>query len=129
TFAIIFNSGIPIIEGLKLVSNTMENAFARSEILKMRDAIERGSSIVQSAYQCRLFGSLEIQMLVVSEETGDLGGMLKEIALYYQREVEYDLKRLTDMIEPILLIAISIMVLMLALAVYMPIWSMVKLAH
>jgi MSHA biogenesis protein MshG len=68
-------------------------------------------------------------MLAVSEETGELGAMLEEIALYYQREVDYDLERMTDIIEPMLLLVVAGMVLLLALAVYMPIWSLVKLAH
>lgn len=129
TFAIVANSGIPIVEGLSLVAQSVSNVYARQEIIAMQEAIQHGNSIIQAAYTCKLFTSIELQMLAVAEETGELGAMLNEIAYYYQREVDYDLKRLTDMIEPILLIAISIMVLLLALAVYLPIWNMVKLAH
>ena len=63
------------------------------------------------------------------KQKDELGAMMAEIALYYQREVEYDLKNLTDAMEPILLVSIAVMVLLLALAVYMPIWNMVKLVH
>jgi len=129
TFSIIVNSGIPINEGLVLVAQAIDNRFAREEIENMQDAIQRGSSIYQAASNCQLFTNLELQMLSISEETGELGNMLNEIALYYQREVEYDLKHLTDVMEPLLLVAISIMVLMLALAVYMPIWNMVKFVN
>lgn len=129
TFSIVVNSGMPILEGLGLVGESVTNRYARYEIINMKEAIQNGSSILQAAYACKIFGSLELQMLAVSEETGELGAMLEEIALYYQREVDYDLKRLTDIIEPILLLAVAGMVLMLALAVYMPIWSLVKLAH
>jgi MSHA biogenesis protein MshG len=129
TFSIIVNSGIPINEGLNLVAQAINNMYARDEINHMQDAIQRGSSIYQAAMSCGLFTTLELQMLAISEETGELGAMMSEIARYYQREVEYDLKRLTDVMEPILLISIAIMVLLLALAVYMPIWNMVKLVH
>jgi MSHA biogenesis protein MshG len=129
TFAIIVNSGIPVSEGLGLVANSINNQYAYQEILNMQNAIQRGSSIFQAATMCALFGSLELQMLAISEETGELGAMLNEISLYYQREVEYDLKRLIDMMEPILLVCVALMVLLLALAVYMPIWGMVKLVH
>lgn len=129
TFAIVANSGIPIVEGLGLVAQSINNAYARQEVMAMQDAIQHGNSILQAARVCKLFTSIELQMLGVAEETGELGAMLNEIAFYYQREVDYDLKKLTDLIEPILLIAISIMVLLMALAVYLPIWNMVKLAH
>lgn len=129
TFSIIVNSGIPINEGLNLVAQAINNRYARDEINHMQDSIQRGSNIYQAASTCGLFTTLELQMLAISEETGELGTMMSEIARYYQREVEYDLKRLTDVMEPILLISIAIMVLLLALAVYMPIWNMVKLVH
>lgn len=129
TFTIVVDSGIPINEGLALVAESITNVYARREIYAMKDAIQRGSSIFQAASACKLFTSLELQMLSISEQTGELGAMLNEIALYYQREVEYDLKRLTDIIEPVLLGGVALMVLFLALAVYMPIWSMVKLVH
>lgn len=129
TFSIVANSGIPIVEGLGLVAQSINNEYAKKEIMVMQDAIQHGNSILQAAHTCKLFTPIELQMLGVAEETGELGAMLNEIAFYYQREVDYDLKKLTDLIEPILLIAISIMVLLLALAVYLPIWNMVKLAH
>lgn len=129
TFTIVVNSGVPISEGLNLIAQSINNQFARQEILTMRENIERGSSIFQAATSCKLFTGLELQMLSISEETGELGAMLNEIALYYQREVDYDLKHLIDVVEPILLLGIAVMVLFLALAVYMPIWNMVKLVH
>jgi len=129
TFTIIVNSGIPINEGLTLVAQSISNQYAREEVIAMKNAIQRGSSIFQAASSCKLFTSLELQMLSISEQTGELGEMLNEIALYYQREVDYDLKHLTDIIEPILLSCVAVMVLFLALAVYMPIWNMVKLVH
>lgn len=129
TFSIVMNAGIPIIEGLSLVSLSVENAFARAEVQAMQRAIQEGNSIVQSANMCKLFTPLEIQMLAISEKTGELGAVLNDISQYYQREVEYDLKRLTDAIEPIVLVAMAILVLLLALSVYLPIWNMVKLVH
>lgn len=129
TFSIVANSGVPIVEGLSLVAQSISNTYARQEIMAMKESIQHGNSIIQAAHACKLFTSIELQMLAVAGDTGELGAMLNEIAHYYQREVDYDLKKLTDMIEPILLIAISIMVLLLALAVYLPVWNMVKIVH
>jgi MSHA biogenesis protein MshG len=129
TFTITTNAGIPIVEGLSLVEQAIDNTYAQQEIHAMRDALQRGTSLTKAAYNCHFFTPLEFQMLAVSEETGELGPMLEHIAKFYQREVEYDLKKLSDIIEPVLIVGLSIMVLMLAFAVYLPIWNMVKLAH
>lgn len=129
TFAITVRSGIPLLDGIKLVAKTMNNTYARQQILSMQDAILHGKNLSQAAYDAGLFTSLELQMMAVSEKTGDLPEMLEQVAAFYQRELEYDLKRLTDIIEPILLIMLSLMILILAFAIYLPIWDMIKLVH
>jgi len=95
----------------------------------MREAIQRGMSMTQAARECTLFSPLEFQMFSVSEETGELAPMLEQISIFYQREVDYDLKRLNDLIEPILIAGLSVIVLVIALAIYLPMWNMSQLAR
>ncbi|SRR5579883_12756 len=128
-FAITIESGIPLLEGLTLVAHTINNTYAEQEILDMCESIRHGNNLTQSAAGSKLFTPLELQMLSVSEETGELSQMLNEVANYYRREVDYDLKRLNDMIEPMLIVLLAIVVLILAFSVYLPIWDMVKMAH
>ncbi|MES2218518.1 MAG: type II secretion system F family protein [Pseudomonadota bacterium] len=129
SFAITINSGIPLIEGIELIAQSVNNTYASERILLMRGAIERGNNLAQAAAITELFTPLELQVLSVSEQTGELGEMLEQIAIYYRREVDYDLKRLSDIVEPLLILALAGFILMLALAVYVPIWNMAKLAH
>jgi MSHA biogenesis protein MshG len=129
SFAITINSGIPLIEGIELIAQSVNNDYARDRILLMRGAIERGNNLAQAAALTDLFTPLELQVLSVSEQTGELGGMLEQIAIYYRREVDYDLKRLSDIVEPLLIVLLSGVILVLAFAVYLPIWDMAKLAH
>lgn len=129
SFALIITSGVSLIEGLDLVAHSVSNTFIRHSILAMKDAIQRGKTLTQAAVETRLFNAIELQMFSVSEATGDLANTLEQIAKYHQREVEYELKRLNDVIEPILIILLSAVVLVLAFAVYLPIWNMVKFAH
>ena len=129
TFSVIIDSGVPLLDGIELVSHAMNNQYVASEVLSMRDAIQHGKSLSQAAAGIHLFTPLELQMLVVSEETGELSAMMDQVASYYRREVEYDLKRLSDVIEPVLIVGLSIVILGLAFAVYLPIWNMVKLVH
>jgi MSHA biogenesis protein MshG len=128
TFSIIIDSGIPLIEGIELSAQAVNNEFVKRKILSMRGAIERGNNLTQAAMLTDLFSSLELQILGVSEETGELGAMLDQIASFYKREVEFDLKKLSDTIEPTLIILLSGVILVLALAVYLPIWNMAKVA-
>ncbi len=128
-FSIVVDSGIPILDGITLVAGSITNKYAVEEILSIREAVQHGKSLTQAVSATQLFTPLELQMLSVSEETGQLADMLKQVANYYRREVEYDLKRLNDVIEPVLIIGISMIVLLLAFAVYLPIWNMVKLVH
>jgi MSHA biogenesis protein MshG len=73
---------------------------------------------------------LILQMMQVGEETGELTRLLEEIAGFYQREVDYRLKNLTALMEPILLVGVGGMVLILALGVFLPMWNMIaKVGH
>jgi MSHA biogenesis protein MshG len=128
-FAIVTKAGVPLLEGLTLVAQAINNSHAEQEILSMREAILRGKTLTQSALSVDFFTPLEIQMLTVSEETGELAEMLQQMSSFYEREVDYDLKRLNDIIEPLLIVCLSVVILMLALAVYLPIWDLIKLAH
>jgi len=127
TFSMTNQSGIPVIEGLKLVARAVDNDFAKKRIDIMRESIEHGNNLTQAAVAANLFNSLELQMIGVSEQTGELSIMLDQIAEYYRRETDYNVKRLNDLIEPIIITFMSVLVLILALAVYMPVWNMVKL--
>ena len=71
-----------------------------------------------------LFSGLTLQMISVGEETGQLDEMLDEVAIFYEEQVDYDLKKLSDYIEPILIVFIGAIVLVLMLAVYLPMWEL-----
>jgi MSHA biogenesis protein MshG len=129
SFAVVVKSGIPLVDGLGLVSQAIQNKYAQQQIQTMQVEIQHGKTLTQAAVFVTLFTPLELQMLAVSEETGELSGILDHLAGYYQREIEYSLKRLSDIMEPILILGVAILVLGLALAVYLPIWNLIKLVH
>lgn len=128
TFAIMVQAGVPPVESIELVAGAFDNAYACQQILSMRNILERGEGITRAASNSKLFPPLVLQMLAVGEETGTVDKMLQEIALYYEREIDYELKRLGDTLEPVMLIALATLIMILALAVYGPIWGMAKLA-
>ncbi len=90
----------------------------------MREGVERGDSVLRTAANANVFTPVVMQMIMVGEESGSLDDMMQEIADMYQREVEYELKTLGAQIEPILIICLGILVLILALGVFLPIWDL-----
>jgi len=127
-FSMTQRSGVPLIQGLMVVARAVDNVYIESHIKEMRTGIERGETLTRTAQNTHMFTPLVIQMLSVGEETGAVDEMLDQVADFYDREVDYDLKNLTSAIEPILIIAIGIMVLVLALGVFLPMWDLIGAA-
>ena len=128
SLALSFKSGIPIVQGLNSVGLVVDNEFMRSRIEQMRDGVERGESILRTAAATGVFNPTVLQMIAVGEETGDLDGLMFEIAGMYEREVEYEIKNLSANIEPIMIVLLGGLVLILALGIFLPMWDLGKAA-
>ncbi|SRR5579883_1243109 len=127
--AIILNSGIAITQSLILVKNIVPNAYIGAQISEMQNAIERGVPFTQAIKKVDLFTHLERQILAVGEKNGELSPALNYIGHFHANEIEFDLKRINDLMGPLLMGIISGMVLILALGIYLPIWNMINLVH
>ncbi|MFY9260713.1 MAG: type II secretion system F family protein [Gallionella sp.] len=128
SLALSFKSGMPITQGMNVVSMVVDNEFMRSRIDQMRDGIERGESILRTAVAAGVFNSVVLQMIAVGEETGDMDGLMFEIADMYERDVKYEVANLSSRIEPILIVGLGVLVLILALGVFLPMWDLGKAA-
>jgi len=117
-------SGIPVVQALNIVIASEENPFIGSGIELMRATVERGDTLLRSAAACGLFTPVVLQMLSVGEETGALDAMLMEVAEFYEREVDYELKNISAAIEPLLIVFIGGIVLVLALGIFLPMWDL-----
>lgn len=124
SFALAFRSGVPITQALSLTAQTVDNAHMARRIERMREGVERGESLLRTAVASKVFTPVALQMIVVGEESGSLDDMMEEVADLYQREVEYELKTLSAQIEPILIVGLGVLVLILALGVFLPIWDL-----
>lgn len=129
SFAMSMRAGVPLIQVLTVVAYAVDNTFIGERILAMRNGVERGDNLTRTAAATSMFTPLVLQMMSVGEETGAVDDMMDEVADFYEREVEYDLKNISSAIEPILIIAIGIMVLILALGVFLPMWNLTELAR
>lgn len=126
--AICVKSGVPWGQAMAVVSNAVDNAYAKNHVLKMREEVEKGITITQAATASNLFPTIVLQMIRVGEQTGSLDKLLAEVAEYYEREVEYQIKNLSASVEPILLAFVGVMVLVLALGVFLPMWDLASVA-
>ena len=124
SFSLMLAAGVPLIQALELCAQAVGNSFLALRIRDMRGGIERGDSLLRTATRSDMFTPLVLQMIQVGEETGRVDELLEEVALFYEQEVDYDLKNLTSNIEPILIVAIAGLVMMLALGIFLPMWDM-----
>ncbi len=129
SFALSGKSGVPIVQALAVVANVVDNAYLESRILQMRDGIERGESILRTAVAAGVFNPVVLQMVAVGEETGEIDTLMTEIADMYEREVTIEVEGLTAKLEPILLVVMGVLVLILALGVFLPMWDLAGAAR
>ena len=123
------SAGIPILQGLSLTGKAVDNAYVETKINDMRIDVEKGESITRAATATKLFTPLIVQMLAVGEESGKIDEMMEEVAEFYEREVTYDVDNITKIIEPILMVALGLMVLTLALGIFLPMWDLTQIAQ
>ena len=123
-FNMSYTAGIPLSQALGFTAKAVSNSYVGGKIEQIRNGIERGDTLTRSATQTGMFTPLVLQMLAVGEESGSVDVMLEDVADFYEREVEYDLKNLSSAIEPILIVLIGGMVLVLALGVFLPMWNL-----
>ena len=128
SFSLSSRSGVPIVQGLTVVAQTVDNAYLTARVEQMRDGVERGDSILRTAAAANVFTPVVLQMIAVGEESGAIDDLMDEIAQMYEREVDYELKTLSSQIEPILIVFLGILVLILALGIFLPIWDLGKAA-
>ncbi|MEC8443633.1 MAG: type II secretion system F family protein, partial [Pseudomonadota bacterium] len=124
SFSMMLSAGVPILNTLTIVSGSVGNRFIGNAIAQMGDGVQRGERLTNTAMQTGLFTPLVLQMMSVGEETGAIDRLLDEVADFYEQEVDYELKQLSDAIEPILLVFLGALVLLLALGVFLPVWEL-----
>jgi type II secretory pathway component PulF len=125
-FATLSGSGIPVLEALDIVRHAVGNLVISDRIKKIQTRVMEGTGIASPMTRIGGFPPLLVQMISIGEETGALEEMLIEVSRHYETEVDYQLRRLTVAIEPVLIVFLGGMVLLLALAVFMPLWNMVS---
>ncbi|UTF61395.1 type II secretion system F family protein [Gilvimarinus sp. DA14] len=124
SFGLMLQAGMPLTTALDLCARAIDNEYLAQKIGGIRSGIERGEGLYQTHLMSGMFTPLVLQMINVGEESGQVDSLLVEVAEFYEREVDYDVKKLSDKIEPILITVMAGFVLVLALGIFLPMWEM-----
>jgi type IV pilus assembly protein PilC len=126
TLGTLVSSGVPILRGLEITAETAGNIIISDAVKETRNSIGQGETISGPLARCEVFPPMVVQMIAVGEETGALDQMLGKIADFYDDEVDTTVATLTSVIEPVLIVVMGFIVGGMVIAMYMPMFSMVK---
>ncbi len=124
TLGTLVSSGVPILEGLNIVSKTAGNKTIETAILNARASIREGETIAEPLNRSAIFPPMVIQMISVGESTGALDSMLSKIADFYEEEVDVAVDNLTSLLEPFLMVFLGVVIGGVVIAMYLPIFQM-----
>lgn len=124
---ILTSSGVPLVQALDISARAIGNTTAARALQGARRSVEAGSSLAEPLSLSPVFPPLLSDMVAVGEKTGALDTLLSAIAEHYDSETNHTIKNLPAIIEPLLLVGISCLIFLLALAVFLPMWDMAKL--
>jgi len=117
-------AGVPVNRAMELSARAVDNEYMADKIRGIRHGIERGENMFSTHTASNMFTPLVLQMIAVGEESGKVDELLSEVGEFYEREVDYDLSTLTSKIEPIMIVMMAGFALVLALGIFLPMWSM-----
>lgn len=128
-FAILQSSGVAVLESMKILSGTIGNAAIAREFELITERLEQGRGIADPLKSAKYFTPIVVNMIAIGEESGSLDEMLREISEHYDVELEYAMKKLSDAIAPVLTVGLAFVVGFFALAIFLPMWDLTKMAH
>ena len=129
TAGMLLRSGVPILQALDIVSETVNNKVMSKAVIDVQSSVREGESIAKPLSKHPVFPPMVVQMLAVGEETGQIDTMLDKVANFYDQEVEATVDALTSLIEPLLIAFIGGAVGAAVIALYMPMFNVIKLIH
>jgi len=127
TLGMLLRAGVPILQALVIVSDTVNNRVIARAVEDVEGSVREGESIAKPLARHAVFPPMVVQMLAVGEETGQVDSMLDKVAEFYSSEVEAAVEALTSLIEPLLIAIIGGAVGAAVVALYMPMFNIIKL--
>ncbi|MBU0714789.1 MAG: type II secretion system F family protein [Verrucomicrobia bacterium] len=124
-FAMLVRNGVPVLKALEIAPTVVANTFFQKLLVNVRQFIQDGNTIADAFLnEMPIFPPMVTSLIAVGEKTGSLDDMLDQVVDFYDMEINYTLKNMTTMIEPIITVVIGAGALFLALSIFLPIWNM-----
>lgn len=125
TLATLSAAAVPILDSLDMVSKVVGNRVIERAITLAKGAVQEGQSLADAILMSDLFPPMITHMIAVGEETGNLDEMLHKVADFYDEEVDNDIKGLSSLIEPVLVVSLGVVVGFIAVSVFMPLFQLI----
>lgn len=125
-FGVLFSAGVPATSALDTVEAGVGNVVVAADVRALRERIIQGEPVSPRPDGASM-PELVYQMMAIGFESGDVDRMLTETARHFEQEVDYDVRRLNERLQPVLLAVLAAGVLLLALAVLLPMWNLISL--
>ena len=124
TLATLFSAGVPLVGALASAAGATGNMVYQSAVLKMRDEVATGQRLHNAMENARLFPDMIVQMMSVGEESGSLDTLSGKVARFYEEDVDNAVDNLASLLEPLIMVILSLLVGGLVIAMYLPIFKM-----
>ena len=124
TFSSLIRSGVPILETLRIVSQSAGNVIVATAVEKTATAIEKGDNLAAAMGQHSIFPPMMIRMVSAGEQTGQVDSMLEKLSDFYDEEIEATLAALTSLIEPLLIVFMGVVVGTIVVCMFLPIFKL-----
>ena len=128
-FSILQSSGVSALESMRILAGTINNKAIAREFKLITERLKEGRGIADPLKSANYFTPMVTNMVAIGEESGNLDEMLGEISDHYDVELEYNIKRLSEAIGPILTVGLAVVVGFFAFAIFLPMWDMVQIAR
>ncbi len=125
-FKILFKSGVPIVRSMDILTSTVKNSAIALDIRKLEELFRKGQDLSLNLNEFHYLPDMALQLMSVGLESGSLERMLNEVGNHYSKEVLYRSRQLTSVLEPILTLVLGAFVLTMALAMFLPMWNLIK---
>jgi type IV pilus assembly protein PilC len=127
-FSILQSSGVDVLDSMDILAGTIGNVAVARELEGIKDSLAEGRGIAGPLGQAKYFTPMLINMVAIGEESGKLESMLRDVAEHYDTEVEYSMKKLSEAIGPLLTVGLAAVVGFFALAIFLPMWDLTRIA-
>jgi type II secretory pathway component PulF len=129
TLGTLLHNGVPVLTALKITEQVMPNVIIREATAKTREAVTDGKTLAQPLAHCKVFPQLMVDLVRIGEETGDVPGALNNLADTYDSELDTNLRLMTQLIEPVLIICMAVMVGFVLLSIFLPLFKLISSIH